>query len=210
MSDINQETIENILQYSPSEKLFIKALNVYKIRKSNVLENGIILLLCTIFSIIIGININVVLLVTNSVSIFLNVSIALFGITFTGYAIFQTLLSDRLTISLFKNTNGTPKSKLQETNENFVYLMILFIFGITVNVILSILIPVVPSDYCLFNNSIVNCITAVIAIDALFYVMGVTFWRMVSFISNIYHLFNAYAVSNLLDAMENKEHEQKE
>lgn len=209
MSNINEETIKNILQYSSSEKIFIKALDVYKIRKGNIRENGVILLICTILSIIIGININVVTLVSNSVSVFLNVSLALFGIIFTGYAIFQTLLGDRLTINLFENTtidkNNLAKSKLQETNENFVYLMMIFILGIIVNLILTILMPIIPADYCLFRNSLLNCFTAIIAIDILFYIMGVMFWRMVSFISNIFHLFNAYAVSNLLNAIANEE-----
>ena len=101
MSDIKEEAIENILKYLPSEKIFIKALSVYKIKKTNICENSIILLICTIISVILGINPNIVALVTNSVSIFLNVSLTLFGIVFTGYAIFQTLLGNRLIIHLF-------------------------------------------------------------------------------------------------------------
>ena len=81
------------------------------------------------------------MLVENSISIFLNVSLTLFGIIFTGYAIFQALLSNKLTLSLFEDTSTSrdnmTKSKLQETNENFVCLMMLFIFGIILNIILN-------------------------------------------------------------------------
>lgn len=206
MANINEETIENMLKYSPSEKIFAKALSVYKIRKTNIYENGIILLLCTILSIILGINSNVVLLFTNSISIFLNVSLTLFGIVFTGYAIFQTLLGNRLIIHLFEDTtiskSNITKSKLQETNENFVYLMMIFIFGIIINIILSIVIPIIPVDYCLFENIRLCNITAITLIDIFLYIMGIMIWRMVSFISNIFHLLNAYAVSKLLEALD--------
>lgn len=206
MSDIKEKTIENMLKYSPSEKIFIKALSVYKIRKTNICENGVILLLCTIISVILGINTNTVSLFTNGVSIFLNVSLTLFGIVFTGYAIFQTLLGNRLIIHLFEDVtitkNNMTKSKLQETNESFVNLMMLFIFGIIVNVILSIAIPVIPSNYCLFNSIHLCNITAIILIDIFLYIMGVMVWRMVSFIANIFHLLNAYAVSKLFEALD--------
>ncbi len=206
MSEIKEETIENILKYSPSEKIFIKALSVYKIRKANICENGIILLLCTIISVILGISTNTVMLFTNSVSIFLNVTLTLFGIVFTGYAIFQTLLGNRLIIHLFEDTaltkNKITKSKLQETNENFVYLMMLFIFGIIINVILSIVMPVIPSNYCLFNSIHLCNVAAIILIDIFLYIMGIIVWRMVSFIANMFHLLNAYAVSKLLEALD--------
>ena len=170
-----------------------------------------ILVLCTIIALILGINPNIIVLVENSISIFLNVSLTLFGIIFTGYAIFQALLSNKLTLSLFEDTSTSrdnmTKSKLQETNENFVCLMMLFIFGIILNIILNIIIPVIPSNFCLFNNMTVNCVIAIILIDIFLYIMGVMIWRMVSFIGNIFHLFNAYAVSKLIEAL-NEEKEQ--
>ncbi len=203
MSEIKEEAIENMLKYSPSEKIFLKALSVYKIRKSNICENSIILLLCTIVSVILGISTNTVTLFTNSVSIFLNVSLTLFGIVFTGYAIFQALLGNRLIIHLFEDVtitkNNMKKSKLQETNENFVNLMMLFIFGIIINIILSIVMPVFPLYYCLCDNIHLCNVAAIILIDIFLYIMGVMVWRMVSFIANIFHLLNAYAVSKLLE-----------
>ena len=211
MVDIKPEAVENILNYSSSERILIKTLSVYKIRKTNFVENGLILVLCTIIALILGINPNIIVLVENSISIFLNVSLTLFGIIFTGYAIFQALLSNKLTLSLFEDTSTSrdimTKSKLQETNENFVCLMMLFIFGIILNIILNIIIPVIPSNFCLFNNMTVNCVIAIILIDIFLYIMGVMIWRMVSFIGNIFHLFNAYAVSKLIEAL-NEEKEQ--
>lgn len=210
MININEETIENMLKDSPSERIFVNALSVYKLRKTNIRENGLILLICTFLSVILGINLNVVSLVVNTASIFLNVFLALFGIVFTGYAIFQTLLSDRLIMYLFADThidqNSITKSKLQETNESFVRLMMIFIFGIVINIILNILIPVIPQNYCLFDNIYICNTISIILIDYFLYIMGVTIWRMVSFIANIFHLLNAYAVSKLLDAM-NDDHE---
>ena len=211
MVDIKPEAVENILNSSSSERILIKTLSVYKIRKTNCVENGLILVLCTIIALILGINPNIIVLVENSISIFLNVSLTLFGIIFTGYAIFQALLSNKLTLSLFEDTSTSrdnmTKSKLQETNENFVCLMMLFIFGIILNIILNIIIPVIPSNFCLFNNMTVNCVIAIILIDIFLYIMGVMIWRMVSFIGNIFHLFNAYAVSKLIEAL-NEEKEQ--
>ena len=104
MVDIKPEAVENILNSSSSERILIKTLSVYKIRKTNFVENGLILVLCTIIALILGINPNIIVLVENSISIFLNVSLTLFGIIFTGYAIFQALLSNKLTLSLFEDT----------------------------------------------------------------------------------------------------------
>lgn len=209
MSNIKEETINNLLKSSKSEKIFVRSLNVYKINNNNMRENIFIFLICTIISLIIGTSENTVSLVTNIVSILLNVFLALFGIVFTGYAIFQTLLSDRLIINLFEDTivdiNNVEKSKLQETNENFVSLMMLFIFGIIVNLILNIIMPVFPIDYCLFDNIIICNFVASLLINILLYFMGIIIWRMVSFIGNIFHLFNAYSVARLIEALNKEE-----
>ncbi len=195
-----------MLKYLPSEKIILRTLSVYRIKKSNICERGIIILLCTIISVMLGISPNTVPLFKNGISIFLNVSLTLFGIVFTGYAIFQTLLGNRLIIHLFEDFTLTKKnitkSKLQETNENFACLMMLFIFGIIINTILSIIMPVIPSNYCLFNSIRLCNVVAIIFIDIFLYIMGVMVWRMVSFIANIFNLLNAYAVSKLLEALE--------
>lgn len=209
MSNIKEEVINNILKPSRSEKLFIRALNVYKLNKQNIGEKSTIFLLCTIISIVLGISVNTVSLVTNSVSVLLNVFLTLFGIVFTGYAIFQTLLSDRLIVNLFEDTivdsNKVEKSKIQETNENFVCLMMLFILGIIVNLILNIIMPVIPIDYCLFDNIVICNFIASVLIDVLLYFMSIIIWRMVSFIGNIFHLFNAYSVARLIEALNKDE-----
>lgn len=204
MPNIKEETINNILRTSRSEKLFIKSLSIYKINKQNIKEKTIIFTICTIISFILGNSANTVPLVINSVSTLLSVFLTLFGIVFTGYAIFQTLLSDTLILNLFENTTADNKSKLQETNENFVCLMMLFIFGIIINLILSIVMPVIPTNFCMFDNTLLCGIIASVFIDVLLYFMGVIIWRMVSFIGNIFHLFNAYSVARLAEALDKK------
>lgn len=208
MPVIKEDVISNILKTSKSEKLFSKALSAYVLTKDNITEKLIIFAICTILSIILGMASNTVYLVTNSISLFLNITLALFGIIFTGYAIFQTLLTNELIVKLFEETildkQKQEKSKLQETNENFVCLMMLFVFGIIINIILNILMPVIPENYCLFDNIILCTVLATILIDVLFYTMGIIIWRMVSFIGNIYHLFNAYAVSKLISALKDQ------
>ena len=209
MSKIKEEVVNNILKPSKSEKLFLEALSTIKINKRNWLEKIIILIICTIISITLAISPFTVSLVDNTVSILLTVFLTLFGIVFMGYTIFQTLLSNHLIINLFENTEiditRSEKSKLQETNENFVYLMMLFISGIITNTILSIVIPVLPLDFCLFEDIWLCTLSAAILIDILLYFMGVIIWRMVSFIGNIFHLFNAYSVAKLIEALKEEE-----
>ena len=208
MPVIKEDVISNILKTSKSEKVFSKALSAYVLTKDNITEKLIIFTICTILSIILGMASNTVYLVTNSISLFLNITLALFGIIFTGYAIFQTLLTNELIVKLFEDTildkQKQEKSKLQETNENFVCLMMLFVLGIIINIILNILMPVIPENYCLFDNIILCTVLATILIDVLFYTMGIIIWRIVSFIGNIYHLFNAYAVSKLISALKDQ------
>ena len=65
--------------------------------------------------------------------------------------------------------------------------------------------PVLPSDFCLFKNIWLCTLSAAILIDTLLYFMGVIIWRMVSFIGNIFHLFNAYSVAKLIEALKEEE-----
>lgn len=208
MANIKEEAIDNVLKTSNSEKLFIKAFSAYQISRKNCIEKIVIFMICSVISVMFGFSSDTVPLITNSVSILLNVLLAFFGIIFTGYAIFQALLNNRLIISLFEHTvteKNITKSKLQEINENFVHLMMLFIFGILINMVLCFVMPVIPVDYCLLGSLILCNIIASVVMNILLYAMGVIIWRMVSFIGNIFHLFNAYSVAKLMDVLQEDE-----
>ena len=76
-------------------------------------------------------------------SMMLDIAIAVFGIVFTGYTLFQAVLNREI-ISIFmedikENTKKKEnKSALHETNWNFVQLMLQFAVMMFINILLQI------------------------------------------------------------------------
>ena len=138
----------------------------------------------------------------------LNVFLSLFGILFTGYVFFQALLNDNLLIMLIiseAEKDRKEKSKLEEVNNRFVSLMVLYIIAIIISLTLTVIVPCIPEDFILLSNIQVSNVVAFILI-LMFYVFSAELlWRVLSFVRNIYLLFNAYAVSRLTDLVEIEE-----
>ena len=84
-----------------------------------------------------------------------DVALAMFGIVFTGYAIFQALIGKEMLIRMLKNTIGEgkqEKSRLQETNELFVKTMMMQFVCIITSVVLTLLLICIPNEFTLLKN----------------------------------------------------------
>ena len=97
------------------------------------------------------------------------------------------------------------EEKRVDINENFVYLMLLYVIAIIVTLIMKIVMFCLPDSFTLFLNMIVNNVIAVSLIAVYFIFIGIILWRTVSFVSTIFQLFNIYAVTRVLEMIDEEE-----
>lgn len=205
MASIKKSILENMLKDEKSEKKLVESFHVFLPTRNSIREKLIILIICIVPSYFTSHSYNTVVLFKDTCDVLLNVFIALFGIIFTGFIFFQALLNDELLILLITTKTkkkGMGKSKLEEVNDNFAFLMMLYLVAIMVSLILTIIIPCISSDFTLFLNIKFNNLLAWFLIQIFYMFSAELIWRMLSFIHNIYQLFKAYAVSRIVKLAE--------
>ena len=75
------------------------------------------------------------------------VILSLFAVVFTGYALFQALMGDKLLLLLLMiEATNDASSKLEETNRYFVKVMLLQFFLVMVNLSVRIFLKLIPTD----------------------------------------------------------------
>lgn len=213
MEDFNDNAIEKLLQSEPSEKLLLKAFKGLKVQKKDRKSRGVLIIICFVFGSIIGIHLNTVSIFRECVDSILNVLLGFFGVIFTGYALFQAFMNKKLLIQLLQDIakdKDEEKTRLQDINENFVYLMLLYIVAIIASLLVKIVLFCVSDNFLYFRSLIVNNVVAVIAITIYFIFTGIILWRTISFVSSIFYLFNMYAVAQLLEILDDESsHDEK-
>lgn len=149
---------------------------------------------------------NVLEFIDTSTDIFL----AIFGITFTGYALFQALIGTNALEVMLKRKIGNY-STLKTYNLYFFILSISYIVIITCNFILKIIfksgINVIINDYLglsQYNILIVTFILIYLCINVYFIL------ETKSFILNIYYCFNMSVFSEGIEIIKNKPVEENE
>lgn len=213
MESIKKSVLENILKNESSEKKLLRSFCVFLPTKDNIKEKIIIFVLCLIPSYLVSHSYGVVTLFKDICNVMLDVFIALFGIIFTGFVFFQALLNDDLLIMLIiikTKKKGTEKSKLEEVNTNFVFLMMLYVIAIIVSLFLTIIMPCIPNDFMLFSSMKLSSLFAWLLIQMFCIFSAELIWRILSFIHNIYQLFNEYAVSRIMKLVEIEEDNSEE
>ena len=96
MDNLNLDNIEQLLQSEPSEKLLFKAIKALKVEKKNRKSRWILVVICCILGSIVGIHKETVTIFRESIDAILNVSLALFGVIFTGYSLLQAFMNKHM------------------------------------------------------------------------------------------------------------------
>lgn len=205
-AEINIDVLQKLLKGQTSEKLILEALNIFKISKKNCKQQFCLYIISLIVALSVGMSKNTVSVVVDSAQLILDIILALFGIVFTGYALFQALINNELLIRLLcttsRDSKKEEKSKLQETNETFVKCMLLNVVAIIVSLLLRITISCIPEEFVVFKELVYNNITAAFLISLYFYFIITIVWEIKSFVFNIFQLFNAYAGTRVLKLFE--------
>lgn len=137
----------------------------------------------------------------------LDILLALFGIIFMGYTIFQAILNEKMLVKMIEVTQeeeGKEKSILQISNESFVGLMMLSVLGILVSYFLKLILGGINTEFALFSSDAVNILCAGILCSIYFFYIAVIIWEMKSFVFNIFQLFNAYSGARVVEILERK------
>ncbi len=197
-----------MLKDEASEKKLLKSFSVFLPTKGNICGKMIIFCMCMVPSYFTSHSYCTVILFGSVCDRMLDIFLTLFGIIFTGFVFFQALLNDELLIMLIKTkakNEKKEKSKLEEVNNNFVSLMMLYVVAIITSLILTVIIPCIPIDFTLFSNIAFCNFFAWILIQIFYFFSAELLWRVLSFVHNIYQLFNAYAVSRIINLVSIKE-----
>lgn len=197
------EAVQELLRNKSSKSIMVSSFNVFKMKKENRTKQIILYIVALIPSILIGISVQTVGVLTDSLQTILEVVLALFGIVFMGYSFFQALINRELLIRMIQETtydesNEKEKSKLQETNESFVECMMLNLCSIMLTLLLKIVVSCIPENFQLFHRLEYNNFAAVILISVYFYIIAIVIWEVKSFVFNIFQLFNVYAGTRIL------------
>ena len=120
---------------------------------------------------------------------------------------FQALIGDKLILYLL-TSEKSGKSKLEESNESFIYLIVVQIIALLIDLLVYIVMVALPDDWCMTNSNMANVCMATVIVVIMFYLNVEAICGMVSFIFNVYQLFNAHAMARIIDIIE-KEKEKK-
>ena len=205
MEEIKAENVYKLLQMNSSEKLLIKALKGLKVERKDRISRIILITICGMISFIIGFCKDTIIVLQDSTDVILNVLLAFSGMIFTGYALLQAFMNKQLLLQLLrdvKKEGDEEKSRLQDVNENFICLMLLYVITIIVTLILKIVLFCTPNEFIIFKHMLFNNIVASVLCMIYFSIVGIILWRTISFVASIFNLFNAYAVAQIIEILD--------
>ena len=209
--EIRLDMVEKLFQCTSSKELVEKAKDILKPTRKEKNKYILTIFFCGILSSCVAISKDTVNVFCDIVQSINDIILALFGIIFTGYALFQALIGKEMLRRMINSTVGTgkeEKSKLQEANELFAEVMTLDFICVITNIVLIIIGKCIPSDAVLFERMWLNNLLAGLGIGFYFYVVALTLLEVKSFIYNMFQWFNLHAGTRLLEIMNQEDDEE--
>jgi len=208
--EIRTDIIEKMFTVSSSNAFIISSLRLLLPIGKERFKCCIAGVLSLFPTIIMAISYDTIPLFLDSVQTSLEIILALFGIVFTGYALFQALIGKEMLIRMLQSITykgGKEISKLQESNELFAETMMLQFLCISGSFLLLVVLKCVPEDWCLFGNKSQNDFFAGVGIFIYFYVMFNAVIEIKSFVFNMIELFNFHAGTRVIELLQESEKE---
>lgn len=205
------DMVEKMFQRTSSNELVGEALKVLKPNQKEKKKYVGIIMACGLLSICVAFSPNTVDIFFEVVQNINDIIVAMFGIIFTGYALFQALIGKEMLRRMVNSTIGSgkkEKSKLQEANELFAEVMILNFICVIGNIVLIIIGKCIPVDNVVFKAMWLNNSLAAFGIGVYFYIIALTLLEIKSFIYNIFQWFNFHAGTRLFEGMSEKTDEE--
>ena len=174
--------------------------------KKSALRKIIFIFVELIIAFLIAASLETISIVKDIVGYIGQIQVGLIGVVFTGYALFQALIGDKLMMYLLTSEKD-QKSKLEESNESFIYLIIVQIITLLIDFATYTVMASIPDNWYLTNVNVINVCMAAGLIEGMIYLNVEAIWEMKSFIFNVYQLFNAHAMSRVVDIIEREKEE---
>lgn len=194
---------EKLTEKSNSNKVFLQSLKILKPNKSNFLHKLIFGIIEVTVAFIMAKRTDTIGLTENVLQVVITVMLAFLAVVFTGYAFFQALINDKLLVSMIA-TGDNKNNKLSEANIYFAEVMIFQIGCMLLDLLVIVFMIVLPEDWTLLSNNMLNEALAAIGISLLLYCNVESIWEMKSFIFNVFQLFNLHAYSRIAKIQENQ------
>ena len=194
---------EKLTEKSNSNKVFLQSLKILKPKKSNFLHKLIFGIIEVTVAFIMAKRTDTIGLTENVLQVVITVMLAFLAVVFTGYAFFQALINDKLLVSMIA-TGDNKNNKLSEANIYFAEVMIFQIGCMLLDLLVIVFMIVLPEDWTLLSNNMLNEAFATIGISFLLYCNVESIWEMKSFIFNVFQLFNLHAYSRIAKIQENQ------
>ena len=192
-----------LTEKSNSNKVFLQSLKILKPDKSNFLHKLIFGIIEVILAIIMVKRVDTISLTEDVLQVVITVMLAFLAVVFTGYAFFQALINDKLLVSMIV-AGDDKNNKLSEANNYFAEVMIFQIGCMLLDLLVIVFMIVLPEDWTLLSNNMLNEAFATIGISFLLYCNVESIWEMKSFIFNVFQLFNLHAYSRIAKIQENQ------
>ena len=199
---------EKLTEKSNSNKVFLQSLKILKPNKSNFLHKLIFGIIEVTVAFIMAKRTDTIGLTENVLQVVITVMLAFLAVVFTGYAFFQALINDKLLVSMIA-TGDNKNNKLSEANIYFAEVMIFQIGCMLLDLLVIVFMIVLPEDWTLLSNNMLNEAFATIGISFLLYCNVESIWEMKSFIFNVFQLFNLHAYSRIAKIQENKSYKEE-
>lgn len=194
---------EKLTEKSNSNKVFLQSLKILKPNKSNFLHKLIFGIIEVTVAFIMAKRTDTIGLTENVLQVVITVMLAFLAVVFTGYAFFQALINDKLLVSMIA-TGDNKNNKLSEANIYFAKVMIFQIGCMLLDLLVIVFMIVLPEDWTLLSNNMLNEAFATIGISFLLYCNVESIWEMKSSIFNVFQLFNLHAYSRIAKIQENQ------
>ena len=189
------EVINKLFKSNTSTKMFFESFSIFLPSKKKIGRIFVVIFLAIIPSTIISLQQETIVLFSNISEMVLDLMLALFGVVFTGYAIFQAILNETMLLKMVENTVKTKngeESLLQNTNTSFVNLMMLIIALIVCSFFLKITVGNLPTSFVLFETPKLNEFFSIFLITGYLAYTFTVLYEIKCFVFNIAQLFNAY------------------
>ena len=203
---IVQKNVFRLGEKSNSSIKLVQAIGILKISKKNVWRKLVFATLELLIATFLSISSTTIIQCGAMLEMLNGVVLAFFAVVFTGYALFQALIGDRLLMYLVNETiveDGEEKSELENTNDYFVKVMLLQFALIILNLFSIIVLNVITGTGVVVLEYWEKLMISTMFIFLLLHINFETLWEVKSFIFNVFQLFNGHAFARIIDIVEN-------
>jgi len=200
-----EDKIKRLQDNSSSNKMLINAI-LSAFKKENIKLFIIIFCICLIPSYYISFSSKTLDIFSNLIDMFLNLILAVFGTVLTAFALLQAFVTKNI-IKLIYDSNHLPEEgkknkmlfEIQETNLNFVYVLMLNLICIIIIVFIYFFIEIIPQNFLLFNNLMFS--NTICFVLSTFFITFIIFSvvSIKSIIRDLYGYINLEILSTILE-----------